>query len=72
MGKDSRLDSEEKCKAELDAALIAIRKSNRLLKQSILSNDLTSVEKQLVRIRANRWKLNAALRTARNLHLEEA
>jgi len=66
------LDREAKCKAELDAAVVAIRESNRLLKESILMDDLKSIEKQLVRIRASRWKLKAAIRAAKSLRPEEA
>ena len=72
MAEKSKLDREAKCRADLDAAVIAIRESNRLLKQSIVADDLKSLEKRLVRIRASRWKLKAAIHAAKALQLEEA
>jgi hypothetical protein len=60
------MDKEAKCKADLDAAVAAVRKSNQLLKQSILSGDMRSVENQIVKIRASRWKLKVALRACEN------
>ena len=61
------MDNEAKLKADLDAAVAAIRKSNQLLKQSILSGDMRSVEKQIVKVRASRWKLKVALRACENM-----
>jgi hypothetical protein len=64
------MDAEAKCKADLDAAVAAVRKSNQLLKQSILSGNLPSVKEQLVKIRASRWKLKVAVRAFENLQAD--
>lgn len=55
-------NEEAKIRADLDAALAAVKESNRLLMQSILTSDSRAIEKRVVKLRASRWKLAAALR----------
>jgi len=55
-------NQEARLRAELDAALAAVKESNRLLKQSILSQDSKAIEKRLIKLRASRWKLAAIIR----------
>jgi len=55
-------NDEAKLRADLDAALAAIKESNRLLMQSILSGDSGAIERRVIKLRASRWKLAAALR----------
>jgi hypothetical protein len=61
------MDAEAKCKAELDAAVAALKDSNRLLMRSILSEDAQAIEKQTIRLRASRWKLRIAIRAFKAL-----
>jgi hypothetical protein len=53
---------EAKCKADLDAALAALKESNRLLKRSIATQEAQSIQRQLVKVRASRWRLTFAIR----------
>ena len=54
--------NEAKLRADLDAALAAIKESNRLLMRSILTRDSGTIEERVTRLRASRWKLAVALR----------
>ena len=55
------MNDETKLRADLDAALAAIKESNRLLMQSILARDSGAIEKRVIKLRASRWKLAAVL-----------
>jgi hypothetical protein len=55
-------NNESKYQVQLDAALESIKESNRLLMHSILARDSKAIEKRVVRLRASRWKLIAAIR----------
>lgn len=54
--------NEAKCQADLDAALAALKKSNRLLLESIMACDMRAAQKQVIRLRASRWRLAMAVR----------
>jgi hypothetical protein len=54
--------NEAKCRADLDAAFDALKKSNRLLMQSIVAGNMQAVEKHSVKLRASRWRFAEALR----------
>lgn len=56
------MDQEARCKADLDAALAALKEANRLLIRSIQTRDVQAIQKQTVKMRASRWRLRAALR----------
>jgi hypothetical protein len=60
-------ENEAKCRADLDAALASLKKSNRLLIQSIAAGNMLAVEKQSVKLRASRWRLAEALRNFENM-----
>lgn len=53
---------EARLRADLDAALAAVKESNRLLMRSILSGDPEAMKKQVIKLRASRWKLAVAIR----------
>jgi hypothetical protein len=55
-------NNEVKLRADLDAAVAAIKESNRLLMQSILARDSGAIEKRVLKLRASRWKLAVAVR----------
>jgi hypothetical protein len=55
-------ENEAKCRADLDAALNALKKSNRLLMQSIVAGNMEAVEKHSLKLRASRWRFAEALR----------
>jgi hypothetical protein len=55
-------DNEAKLCADLDAAIAAIKESNRLLMQSILKRDSGAIEQRVIKLRASRWKLALAVR----------
>lgn len=61
------MNDETKLRADLDAALAAIKESNRLLMQSILARDSGAIEKRVIKLRASRWKLASALWEFRRL-----
>jgi len=54
--------TEARLRADLDAALAAVKESNRLLMQSIVSRDSKAMEKRLIKLRASRWKLVDVIR----------
>jgi len=60
-------DKEAKCKADLDAALAALKKSNQLLRKSISAGDLHAVERHSVKLAASTWKLAFAVRRCKEL-----
>ena len=55
-------NNEAKVRADLDAAIAAIKESNRLLMRSILERDAGAIEQRVVKLRASRWKLAVAVR----------
>ena len=55
-------DKEANCRADLDAALAALKESNRLLIRSIATRDIRAVERQTIKLRASRWRLADAVR----------
>ena len=63
-------NQEAKCKADLDAALAALKESNRLLMRSIASRETQSIQKNIVKLRASRWRLAFAVRQFEKLASE--
>jgi hypothetical protein len=59
--------NEAKIRADLDAAVAAIKESNRLLMQSIVACDSGAIEKRVLKLRASRWKLAVAIREFQRL-----
>src|ERR1700722_14059832 len=53
-GKALMNDKEANCRADLDAALAALKESNRLLIRSIATRDIRAVERQTIKLRASR------------------
>jgi hypothetical protein len=60
-------ENEAKCRADLDVALAALKKSNRLLMQSMAAGNMLAVEKHSVKLRASRWRFAEALRNFENM-----
>jgi hypothetical protein len=55
-------ENEAKCRADLDAAFNALKKSNRLLMQSIVTGNMQAAERHSLKLRASRWRFAEALR----------
>jgi hypothetical protein len=60
-------DKEAKCQADLEAALAALKRSNQLLRQSIVARDMQAVERHTVKLAASTWKLAFAVRQCKEL-----
>lgn len=57
--------NQSKLTKNLDAALAAVKESNRCLMKSILARDDNALEKGVIRLRASRCRLTAAVRGLR-------
>ena len=58
---------EARLQSDLDAALAALKESNRLLIESIFSRDTQAMEKRLIKLRARRWKLASVIHECHRL-----